>query len=211
MPVWKTVGGSDHYPTFHLKSKSLEESSRIQGHFGHRPFLPFCSLPPPDALSFLSSLLWVCIYPSLKRLDWLKKTKQILTTVPQLLQSSRGFVQQRHDDGGITEPPSRLRELMLWLFFSIIHTIHLSWPGTFSICRTTCLFCRCICKSFACMSVSTTHTCLVSTEFRRRHLIPCTGARDNLRGGMWALEVHPQSVPCESKYAKLLNVFPAPE
>lgn len=112
---------------------------------------------------------------------------------------------------GSLSPPRQAEGVYARLFFSIIHTIDLSWPGTFSICRTTCFFCRYICKSFACMSVSTTHTCLVSTEFRRRHLIPCTGVRDNLRGGMWALEVHPQSVPCESKYAKLLNIFPAPE
>lgn len=76
----------------------------MQRHFGHLLFLPFCSLPPPDALSFLSSLLWVCIYPSVKRLDWLKKTKQILTAVPQLLQSSRGFVQQRRECDWIIKP-----------------------------------------------------------------------------------------------------------
>lgn len=93
------LGGSDHYPTFHLKSRSLEESSRMQRHFGH-----LCSLPPPDALSFLSSLLWVCTYPSVKRSDWLKKTKQILTAAPQLLQSSRSFVQQRPECDWIIRP-----------------------------------------------------------------------------------------------------------
>lgn len=102
---------------------------------------------------------------------------------------------------GSLSPPGRLRELMLRLSFSIILTIDLSWPGKFSICQTTCLF---VWVLPACLWVQP-HPYLVYTEFRRGRSIPCTGVIDSFRGGTWALEVHPQSVPCENKYAKLLN------